>query len=302
MTKITNDFGVPDEYVRLAVLEQRESRCDFPVTTLIDAPQVYRLKKQFPEENVSDISDMIAAMVGSGIHHVFEKAAAMVPNRIVEERVEATIFGKTVGGRIDKIIEHEDGSVELRDLKAVKAASLGYSDGPKVEWVKQLNLYAALKRRLGSRVTGLSVEAIVKDWSRFQARLSSDYPRSPVVIIDVPMWDADTADAYLVERVRVHMQEDPPPCTEEEYWGRPEKWAVHEILANTKKLKARATRVFSTLLEADSYIHDRNLRAVVQRRPGRRMRCEENYCGVAGVCRQYALAMDKADGMDIDGE
>lgn len=302
MAIVTNNYGVPSEYVELADDDDYiGSGNDFSVTTLIDAPQVRWLRERHPWSNETDVSDRIAAMIGSGIHQVFEAASLKLDNVKVEQKFVVEVNGKKIAGKIDKMIFHQDGSVSIRDLKVVRSASLNYDGGAKVSWTDQLNIYAAMLRRLGFVVRDLGVDLIIKDWSRGQTKYNPKYPRSPVDIVDVPMLSAEDADKYLVDRVNLHVQDPPPECTSVEYWGQGDRYAIYERLKGGA-LRKRASRVLGSIIDAEAYIKDNGISASIVRRPGRRIRCEENYCGVSSVCEQFKKAIEARESEEQDNE
>lgn len=285
-------LAVDDNYV--------SSGSDFSVTTLIDAPQIRWLRERNPWAHEVDIVDRIAAMIGTGIHQVFEEASAHIKNVKVEQKIVVEVSGKKIAGKIDKVTYHDEGDESIHDLKVVRVQSLNYDGGPKPDWVKQLNIYAAIKRLTGSRIRDLWVDLIIKDWTKGQLKYNQKYPVSPVSVVPVPMMEPAEAQKYLEDRIAAHMQDPPAECTQEEYWGQDPKYAIYEKFKNGT-LKKRATRVLNSSIDADAYIHENRLQATVVMRPGRRVRCEENYCGVASVCPQYKRYLDEVEATMEDG-
>ena len=161
----------------------------------------------------------------------------------------------------------------------------------KPEWERQLNLYAALVRRTkGVQIDHLNICAILRDWKRAEADRTRDYPEAPIVLVDIPVWSVEEQEAYLLDRVKIHQDahradewgEELPHCTSEERWERGEVWAV------MKKGRKTAVRVLDNESEAIKMAEDGVDLSVVHR-PGRLVRCEGNYCGVAKWCSQYQL-------------
>lgn len=297
MSIITNNNGVPEEYVMLAEDDGYDNGgADFSITTLIDSPQVRWLRERNPWSHEVDVADRLAAMIGTGIHKVFEGAAAKRRNVKVEQRFTIEIAGKKISGGIDKMVFHDDGSVSLHDLKVVTVDSLSYGERIKSSWVDQLNSYAAMLRTLGFEIKDLWVDLILKDWRRSRMKYKPDYPSSPIEVVPVPMLSPEEALAYLEGRVALHTQDPPSECTQAEYWGQDPKYAVYEKFKNGT-LKKRASRVLDSVIDAEAYVKQNGVPAQIVARPGRRVRCEDNWCGVASVCPQYKRALDELEAM-----
>jgi hypothetical protein len=98
----------------------------------------------------------------------------------------------------------------------------------------------------------------------------------------VPLWSNEVAENFLFERVRLHLKAEAGedlPCTPEERWERPTRFAV------MKQGQKRAVRVFDTCGEAEGHVTKGGL--YVEERPGSSVRCE-SYCRVSSFCPQYA--------------
>ena len=80
----------------------------------------------------------------------------------------------------------------------------------------------------------LQIVAVLRDWKQSEAEFKPDYPKSPIVIVGVPLWPTSQQDEFVEERVRIHQQaeqdylnDDPiQKCSEAERWARPAKYAV----------------------------------------------------------------------------
>ena len=98
--KITNIHGIPEPFVR-AVQDDNYSRgaSDFSATGLIRPPQIRHLEELHKDELSTDVTDMIAALMGNSVHSTLEKYAP--ENALAEKRWFAEIDGVTVSGAID---------------------------------------------------------------------------------------------------------------------------------------------------------------------------------------------------------
>lgn len=287
--KLTNIHNLPEQIERFAASDKySRGDADVSVTTLIDAPRIHQLRELYKNHLSYDLSDRIWSLFGTAVHHVLESGEAP-PNAIHEERLFTTFAGWKISGAIDVQMFEPDGSVSVTDYKVCSIWSiLNY----KLDWERQLNCYAWLVRRVKQvPVSKLSICAFVRDWSRRKASYDSDYPQTPIAIVDIPVWDPEVAEAYVEERVRAHQDtqqrfdfEDPfPRCTDEERWMKPSKWAV------MKEGRKTAVKLFESQKQAEFYIESQKgaTALFIDHRKGEFTRCKENFCGVAEFCEQY---------------
>lgn len=302
--KITNRFGLPEAFMSFARKDKYSAgKADISVTTLIDAPRVNILKQQKRDEIEVDVVDMIWPLLGTAVHHILDSAEVR-GNITTEERLFAEFRGWTVSGQIDHQEEHE-GRVYISDYKVTSVWSVIYG---KVEWETQLNCYGHLVRLAkGREVGGLRIVAVLRDWQRREAERNPDYPKAPVVQVDIPLWDAAKAQAYIEERVHLHQdaqmiwdtREAVVECSDEERWTKPTTWAV------VKKGNKRAAKVCDTEQEAKNWIATIappvGVKYEIQKRQGGRTRCE-NYCSVSGFCTQWAMEQMQAAAPELLGD
>jgi hypothetical protein len=291
--KITNKHGLPEAFMSFVRNDKYDrGQSDISVTTLIDAPRVNILKQQRRGEIEMDVVDMIWPLLGTAVHHVLDSATPK-GNVVKEERLFTDISGWVVSGQIDHQ-EEVGGLVYISDYKVTSVWSVIYG---KVDWVNQLNCYAHLVRAQGKKVGGLRIVAVLRDWQRREAMLKSDYPQTPVVSIDIPLWSPERANEYMLERVHLHQsaqmiwdtKEAVVECTDEERWTKAHVWAVK------KKGGKRSLKNFDTLKGAQGYITSLPNASLAKAGPyeiefrrGGRTRCE-NYCAVADFCTQWAM-------------
>ena len=283
--KITNNHGLPESFVAFAKADKYSAGAsDISVTGLIDSPRIRMLRRENAGRSETDVVDMVWALFGTAVHHVLE-ASSDGEKVIQEERLFAEIGGWTVSGAIDHQ-EIIDGKVHITDYKVTGAYSVIFG---KQEWELQQNCYAHLVRLVkGLDVASIRICAIIRDWNRRKAAMEPGYPRTPVVLIDIPLWSHEKAHEYMLNRVAIHQNADmtfdlcggETLCSDEERWLRGEKWAVMKGSAK------RATKLCETEQEAIEYVGtDNALR--VEHRPGEYVRCDGDYCGVSEFCSQY---------------
>lgn len=265
---LTNRLNLPQAIV-LAVQNDPYTKgdSDISVTQLISPPYQRKLKETV--EPIEDVADKLYSLYGQLIHLLLERAG-LKAGLDVETRLYAEVNGWTVSGQYD-LYE----ATTLFDYKFTSYWSVK-SPVPKKEWVAQLNLLRLLAIRNGKELDSLRIIAMLRDHSFTQAERDGSYPQSPVATVDIPVWDIAEAEEYLLERVRAHQAENPPPCSDEERWLEP------AVFALKKKGRKTAIKLFqdhdSAALAAEG-LPDH----FVEVRPGKYRRCQ-NYCNVSHGC------------------
>lgn len=284
---ITNKFNLPEAFLSFARNGKYDrGNSDISVTTLIDSPRVNILKQQRKDEIETDVSDMIWPLFGTAVHHMLESSTPK-GNVTMEERLFVDVNGWTISGQIDHQ-EEIGGFIHLSDYKVTSVWSVIYG---KEDWVNQLNCYAHMVRLAkGADVRSVRIVAILRDWQRREAQFKPEYPQAPVAVVDIPLWNAAKAQAYMEERVHLHQQaqmmwdtqEAVVECTDEERWTKPDSYAVK------KRGGKRAVKVFDTNEEAIVHAVSLGSGYEVEHRKGGRTRCEQ-YCAVSEFCTQWAM-------------
>jgi hypothetical protein len=276
--KITNNLGLPTPLVRAVTFSEYDRKgCDYTITQLLRPPRIAALERQHREELTEDASDRLWLLLGSAGHEVLRRSADA--QGIVEERAIVEIDGHKVGGQLDYAIS--DGSMwdyKFTSFWAVK-------DGPRPDWVQQLNCYHYLCAQYGVEIAKLQIVAIFRDWSKREAERNKDYPQQQVKLFDLPLWIPEVTLSFLRRRIAVHEEAKTtlPQCTDEEVWAKPNTWAVK------KRGNVKALRVYNNELEATQHLANLATepnKLEMEFRPGERPRCE-SYCSVAQWCQQF---------------
>jgi hypothetical protein len=286
--RLTNKFGLPDTVVKaLTRSEYSKGGSNRSITQLIDSPRVRILRQENWDNMEEDVSEKMWAVLGSAAHKMFEETGD--DRHITEERLYAEIEGWVISGAIDVQRIEKDG-ITVIDYKTTSVWSVILG---KEGWETQLNCYASLVRRAKSKtVKGLKVIAILRDWNRRDAIEKQDYPKAPIVEIDIPMWDESEQDRYLESRVALHQSAEfqrltgteLPDCSKEERWEKPSVWAVKKISAK------RATKLYDNEGEAKAALVDGQ---EIEFRQGESSRCTANWCRVNEWCSQHKNFLDK---------
>jgi hypothetical protein len=290
--RITNKFGLPDTILRAAKADDySRGEARKSVTQLINSPRIDVLRRTHYPQMEQDVSEMIWSLLGRGVHAVLEKG--VTEEHVSEERLYMDIDGWTISGAID--LQHVSGTTASGKKACViqdyKVCSIYAIKHPKIEWEKQQNVYAALVEHVKPdvEVVGIQIVAIIRDWSRHQASYAKAYPKAPIQVIDLPLWSSEDRMAFIKDRVQEHQAAeaahhigmDLPDCTSADMWEKPPVFAVKRKGARSAK------KIFDDFLEAVDFTEN-NPGYEVEARPGTRMRCEGNFCGVSKWCKQWA--------------
>jgi hypothetical protein len=288
--RYSNKYNI-DETIAKAITSNvfyDEHDSDISISQLVQPPQKIALEREYDGDIVVDVSDCLWMLLGSAIHYVLEKVDN---NRdtLKEQRLHTVVNGWKVSGKFDQL--GLDKNHTLTDFKSTSVWSFIFRNKP--EWEAQLNLYAELLRRNNYRVDRLAISAILVDMNKSKARNPS-LPDLPFVRVPVALWAPSIAADFLEERVALHQAAREGhylPCTPEERWEQPTKWAV------MKPRRKSALRVWDDEDKAKLFAHG-NQGSYIQVRPGKSTRCADGYCNAAPFCNQWtAIRPD----IDIEG-
>ena len=290
--KITNNHNLPDAFLNFARDDKySRGKADISVTTLIDGPRIRLMKDLHSEEIETDVVDMIWALFGTAVHHVLESADDPA-NVQVEERLYAEVANWTLSGALDHQEVLPDGTIQITDYKVTSAWSVILG---KVEWERQQNCYAWLVENSlaganrQKKVSKLRICAILRDWQRRRAQFDKEYPQSPIVIVELPLWCEKEREDYIYDRIDVHqsaqmdydLYDKIPLCSDGDQWAKPNQWAVKE------KGKKRALKLWDSEEDANEHVASSDKKLEIEFRKGDKTRCEGNYCNVAEFCEQF---------------
>lgn len=266
---LTNKLNLPQAVV-LAVQNDPYTRgnSDISVTQLITPPYQRRLKETV--EPVEDVAERLFSLYGQIGHAILERAGLRAGLN-VEERLFAKIGGLTVSGQYDII---QDGC--LQDYKFTTHWSVK-DEEPKQEWVEQLNLLRVLAIRNGMKVTSLRIIAFLRDHQKTMAKRDITYPQLPVATVDIPLWSIEDAEEFMAERIKAHLELNPPPCSDVE------RWMTNPVYALKKAGRKSAIKLFDEKSDADIACEAGGKDHFVEYRKGEYRRCND-YCNVSHGC------------------
>ena len=273
---ITNKFNLPRTIIA-AVQNYSQSYHqdgDISATSLIQPPRIRQLMERHQNSLRIDAADRIWPLLGSNTHYILQQAN--IQNALQEERLAMTVGTWTITGQPD-LYEGET----VYDYKITSVWSVLH--GVKPDWIKQLNIYAALLRSNNFPVKSLKIIVLLRDWSRHQVR-NQNYPKTQALSLPVPLWSPEKASAYISNRVCLHQaceilkDNDLPVCTAEERWEKPTMYAVRV------KTQKKAKRVLDSKKKAEAWAAD-NLKQsyVIEVRTGESVRCV-SYCDCSAYC------------------
>lgn len=270
--KITNKFNLPDPIYQAVSKVWRPQADRLSVSQLIQPPLQKYLTIKHWEALEDDASSRLWALLGQGFHYVLEKNTK--GEYLAEEKLKIVVYGMAVVGRPDLFYAET-----LEDYKVVSTFS--FSMGEKVDWERQLNVYALMMRNHGFEVKKLQVNAILRDWMHSRVN-TANYPPIPFQSMSIEVWSPQKAQDYVQDRVRLFQTQPQFPCSGEDRWMREGKLAV------TKQGNKKALRLWDTEEEVERFIREYSaanpkVKLVVTKRDARYIKCE-SYCVVRDFC------------------
>lgn len=318
----TNVLGLPEPMVKALSSDHHQQPYRIGVTSLIGPPIVRQLRFKHSHEIEKDVSDNVWMFFGSMVHEVLERADGC--NVLSEEKLTVKVMPRqadryspreatrrllgsepwTIVGKSDVL----DADGILWDYKVTSLFAFLLADGGvKQEWIAQLNCYAWLWRREGFEINGLKILAILRDWSSGKAKSGGNYPQKSIVKMDVPMWSAEEAEAYILDRITYHNDwegkpiEDIPICTPAERW---KKETTYAVMKNENK-RACKNGVHTDRAKADERLSELEEAGKpsdtfrIEERPGEETKCAR-FCDVAEFCPYGRGVLAQIDATPVD--
>jgi len=279
--KTTNKHNLPEAIYRAVSKNYPLDPDRLSVTHLIGPPLIRQLMIERWDELEEDASEKLWMLLGSAMHYILSLNA----DGIVEEKFEYEVNGITVVAKIDLYIPRRqlNGTTCPAQVCDHKTKTIwGHILGDAKEIEAQLNCYAWAERLYGRPVDELYANAILRDHNKRQAQREADYPPIAFDTYPVPLWDFETQQRYIEERVALHL-EPATECTPEEKWARPTRYAVKK----GKNKTAMRVKGLDTYEKAQAYIdklpESKKKGTWIEARPGEFTRCKD-YCPVRSVC------------------
>ena len=261
--------------VNAVSVDRHNKKGEYSATTLLKGACEQVLTSRHFDEIEVDASDSIWAVFGSAVHSIFENQK---DETFKEERFEVPVSNSKVTGRVDS---YDLKNEILVDWKTASIWKVTYQDFD--DWKKQGLIYSWLMKQNGLTVKKCRFIALLKDHSKSKARIDASYPQSPVYIYEFDITEKDLAEieTFIKEKVKQFevaetlVDEKLTPCTKEERWESPAKYAVMKTGRKT------AIKLFDTKEEAE-----KNMVSIggtyVEERKAESKKCHD-YC----VCSQF---------------
>lgn len=275
---LTNRLNLPEAIVK-AVARDSYSKygADISVTELLSPVQMRRLIDEHSEEITEDVADRIWALFGQAVHHIIEKASDQA-DVLAETTLFTEVDGKKIKGTVDHVTISES---KLSDFKVTNARKIKDGVTP-AEWVQQTNIYRwMLAREYGVIINAMEIVVFLRDWTKYEAKGSAEYPQAPALTLQVPLWTTEETEDFVRKRLAYHFDNETRGCTDAEVWAKPARYAVMKLGRKT------AVRVYESEDEAKATAEQLGHGHYVETRPGEATRCKM-YCPVSQWCPQWA--------------
>jgi hypothetical protein len=282
----TNDNDLPQPFVNAVKSNHRYTPKRYSVTDVLGGTCEAVLKRRHDSDITEDVSQRIWALFGTAVHKVLQEAEA-TDSQLQENWLSVPIGnnGYELSGIFDL---YDDETKTVTDWKTCATWKIIFGDFG--DWRKQTLVYCWMLRNLGIDACHGEIVAIMRDHSMRKAKFEKDYPPHPVYKIG---WDFGEEDFEQVETdimqwfAEVMHEETVPdthlePCSPEQRWHKPDKWAVME------KGRKKALRVLDSEDAAKEWaigkgIDPTDTHYYLEHREGEDTRCQ-SYCSVAQFC------------------
>lgn len=203
----------------------------------------------------------------------------------MERRAIRSIDGYQVGGKFDLVIEGQ-----LEDYKSTSVYTY-IKDSHATDYILQGSIYRWLNPKLITSDT-IRINFIFSDFQKVMLK-TAGYPPARIASREYPLLSLEETEAWIRKRLQEHkaavnLPEDKlPECTREELWVGDDVYKYYSNPANAptpgNPVAGRATKNFSSLLEANMFMQEKG-KGVVVTVAGAPKRC--GYCDAFEVCTQ----------------
>lgn len=280
--KITNKTNLPKPIEDMAKSEYSYTPKRYSVTSLLKSTRQLLLTRRHNNEIEQDCADMIWMLFGQAVHKVLEEKGEGAELCKEEKLTVALDTGYTISGILD-LYNLDTG--EVTDYKTASIWKVMFKDYS--DWEKQGMMYAWLLHKNGFPCNKAVFYAILKDWSKAEAKRKHDYPQQSVVRVEFDVNDESLAeiDRFINEKMdEVIANENAPDdqlpmCSEEDRWNSGNTYAV------MKKGRKTAMRVLSSKEKALEW-REENGGDYIEERKGEDKRCKD-YCACCEFCSYW---------------
>ena len=284
---LTNKLNLPQPFVDAATNDHEYTEGRYSVTELLGGTCEAILKRRHADDIEEDVSDRVWAILGTAVHEILRQAEAS-ESQIQENWLSVKLEGLASGYELSGIFDlYDDSTGTVTDYKT--AGTIKWQKQDFEDYRMQTLLYCWLLQQIGFAAWNGEIVMILRDWSKGKAKFDKDYPQKQVQRVSFHFSDKDMEEAeefVYMWFIMVKHEETVPddclePCTPEQRWHRPDKYAV------TKDGNKRATRVLDDPDEASALCDELSEKTGkphhVEVRVGGDAKCE-SYCPVAEFC------------------
>ena len=279
--KVTNIYNLPQALVDAVSTERHNKDGEYSATTLLKGSCETLLTKRHWDDILVDASESIWQIFGTAVHAIFEKAGI---EGFAEEKFEVPVSNSKVTGKVDLYDLQNEILYDWKTASIWKVKFADFSD-----WDKQGLIYAWLMKQNGLNVKEIKFVALLKDHSKSNARKDAEYPQKPIVVHTVKATEEALAEieTFIIEKVKQFEEaekladEKLTPCTEDERWATPEKWAI------MKSGRKSALKLCDSEEEAKELLGKLGGTSI-EHRAGENKKCD-NYCN----CREWCPLFKK---------
>jgi hypothetical protein len=277
---ITNKMNLPEALVKAVTTRRHNNPGRLSATTLLNGMKQSILTDRHWDQLEDDVSDRFWAIFGTAVHALLEDEGA---HDFTEEFMSFDMDGITVTGRIDN---YNMKTSTVTDYKTASVWKVKFGDFH--DWYRQGMIYSWLLIKNGFKAERCQFIAILKDHSKTDARRDASYPQGPLYVYEFAVTDPGLTaiELYIDAKIAAYKQysnlkdDDIPPCSPEERWEKPTKYAVK------KEGQKTAVRVLDSENEAQRMASDLGKGHYVETRPGESVRCQ-GYCSCCEFCNFY---------------
>ena len=278
--KVTNNLHLPEAFVNAVSVERHNKAGQYSATTLNKGVKEIILQERHWDQFTTDAADNVWAVFGTAVHAILEKNG---DGNFHEEKFDIGVSNSRVTGVVDSY-DMERGIIN--DWKTASVYKI--MKGDFADWRKQGLTYAWLLKQNGLDVRRCRFIALLKDHSKSKAKFDATYPQSPVFVYEFEVTPEEleqtgeriTQKVIAIEAAEKMGDDDIAPCSAEERWADPEKYAV---MKNGRKT---AVRVFDTQADADACAGELGNSHYVEHRPAISRKCGD-YCLCKDFCNFY---------------
>lgn len=291
---ITNVLNLPKPFVDAVTDDYTYKDKRYSVTSLLKGTCEAILQRRHQGEIEEDVADKIWLIFGKAVHSILENAEE-TPEQLKENWVGVDLDnGYTISGIFDL---YDDKTGTVTDYKTASVWKEIYGEWD--DYRKQTLIYCWMLRKIGFDAKRGQIVAMLKDHSKSKAKFDKNYPKYPVVVKDFEFTEDEFVEIekWINDKFREiawyeELEDDQlEPCTPEERWAKPDKWAV------MKKGRKSAVKLYENTSEAAERVRIENENAksgepfYVEYRPGVDSKCEE-YCSVKEFCPYWKSKME----------